>query len=81
MKPSLYELCWQVETDAHSFIYREFKVFRSVLEIGEYGKKREFELNDGMSIKRRSQDGFYYKFIGSHEVEHIDGFGIRLRKQ
>ena len=52
MNHCLYKLCWQVETDVHSFCYREFKVFRSVVEARKYGEKRETELNDGISIEK-----------------------------
>jgi hypothetical protein len=80
MKQRLYELCWQVETDVHSFCYREFKVFRSELEARQYGKKREADLNNGLSIEDQAQDGFCYKYLDAHEVKDIDGFTIELKK-
>lgn len=75
----LYELCWQVETDAHSFCYREFKVFRSDMEAREYGKNREAELNDGLPAEERAQDGFCYKYLCAHQLKDIDGFTIELK--
>lgn len=75
----LYELCWQVETDVHSFYYPEFKVFRSEVEARRYGKKREAELNNGVSIEECAQDGFCYKYLDAHEVKHIDEFTVELK--
>jgi hypothetical protein len=79
MNDRLYELCWQVETDVHSFIYREFKVFRSDIEAREYGQKRESELNDGLPTEERAQDGFCYKYLCANVVKDIDGFAIELK--
>ena len=79
MSHRLYEICWQVETDSHSFCYREFKVFRSIAEAREFGEKRETELNEGMSIEERAQDGFYYKYLDVHAVEDIDQFTVELK--
>ncbi|HID43726.1 MAG TPA: hypothetical protein EYP30_08160 [Archaeoglobaceae archaeon] len=79
MNPRLYELCWQVETDAHSFCYCEHKIFRSDEEAREYGKKREIELNNGLPAEERAQDGFCYKYLSAHEVKDIDGFAIELK--
>lgn len=79
MRPRLYELCWQIETDAHSFIYREFKVSHSDVQATEYGKKREVELNENTSIEERSQNGFYFKYLGAYEVKDIDGFIVQLK--
>ncbi|MEW6374747.1 MAG: hypothetical protein AB1502_03025 [Thermodesulfobacteriota bacterium] len=79
MKPRLYELNWHVETDAHSFLYREFKVLDEREKVRKYGKKREAELNEGMSINERSNDGFYYRYLGAHRVKDIDGFLIDLK--
>jgi len=81
MKPRLYELNWHVETDIHSFCYREFKVFDGQEKTRKYGKKREAELNDGMSIQERSHEGYYYKYIGANRVKNIDGFLIDLKYQ
>lgn len=81
MKPHLYELNWHVETDVHSFCYREFKVFDKEKKVEKYGKKREVELNDGMSINEKSHDGFYYKYLIAHKVKDIDGFLIDLKYQ
>ncbi|GFP32151.1 hypothetical protein HKBW3S42_00456 [Candidatus Hakubella thermalkaliphila] len=78
MKQRLYELLWEVETDVHGFYYREFKVFRSEVEVGQYGKRRETELNDGLPIEMRAQDGYYFKYRGAHEVKEIDGFRVKL---
>ena len=75
----LYELCWLVETDAHSFCYREFKVFRSDTEAREYGEKREIELNDGLLREQRAQNGFCYKYLCANVVRDIDGFAIELK--
>ena len=75
----LYDLCWQVETDAHSFCYREFKVFRSDAAARHYGKKREGELNGGLSIEEKAQDGFYFEYLDAQEVENIDGFTVELK--
>lgn len=81
MKPRIYELSWQVETDVHSFYHRELRVFRSEVEARQYGKEQELELNNGMSIERRAQDGFYYKFIDYDEIKDIDGFPIELKER
>lgn len=79
MKPRLYDLCWQVETDVHSFCYRDFKVFDSEEKARKYGKNREAELNDGMTVEERSQDGFYYKYLHAQEVKDIDEFLVKLK--
>jgi len=79
MRPYLYELSWVVETDVHSFFYREFKVFDGEEKAKTYGKKREDELNEGISIEERPRDGFYYKYLGSHKIKDIDGFLIDLK--
>jgi len=34
-----------------------------------------------MSIERRAQDGFYYKFIDYDEIKDIDGFPIELKER
>lgn len=81
MKQCLYELCWQVETDVHSFCYREFRVFRSKSEAVRYGKKHENQLNDGVTIEKRSQDGFCYKYLCAQEINDIDGFKVELIPQ
>lgn len=81
MEYCLYELCWQVETDFHSFCYREFKVFGSGDEAKLYGKKREIQLNDGLAIEKRSQDGFYYKYLSFQKIKDIDGFTVLLSHQ
>lgn len=78
MKQRLYELLWEVETDVHGFYYSEFKVFCSEAEVRHYGKRRETELNDGLSIEMRAQDGYYLKYRGAHEVKEIDGFRVEL---
>jgi hypothetical protein len=80
MKDHLYELLWHVETDSLSFFYRELKVFRSEKEIGEYSKKREIELNGGVSFEERAHDGYYFKFYNASKVKEIDGFQIKLLK-
>lgn len=78
MKQRLYELFWEVETDVLCFYYREFKVFCSEAKVREYGKIRETELNGGLSIEMRAQDGYYFKYRGAHEVKEIDGFRVEL---
>ena len=78
MRRRLYELFWQVETDVLGFYYREFKVFCSEAEVRQYGRRRETELNDGLSIEMRAQDGYYFQYRGAHEVKEIDGFRVEL---
>lgn len=51
MDNRLYELYWQVETDVHSFCYREFKVFRSDVAAREYGKNGRPNLTMGYQLK------------------------------
>jgi len=41
VRPYLYELNWLVETDVHSFLYREFKVFDGEEKVKKYGIKRK----------------------------------------
>lgn len=79
VRSRLYELCWQVDTDVHSFCYREFKVFRSDVGARDYGKKREGELNGGLSIEERAQDGFCFRYLDAQEVENIDGFIVEVK--
>jgi len=78
MKPHLYELLWEVETDLPSFLYREFKVFSSDAEARQYGTRRETELNGGVSIEERVQDGYYFKYYSACKVKEIDGFVVNL---
>lgn len=79
VRSRLYELCWQVDTDVHSFCYRELKVFRSDAAARYYGKKREGELNGGLSIEERAQDGFCFRYLDAHELENVDGFIVEVR--
>ncbi len=80
MKPQLCELLWEIVTDVGTFYHREFKVFCSDAdaEAGHYGKRREYELNGGLTIEKRAQDGYYYKYRGAVEVENVDGYQISL---
>jgi hypothetical protein len=78
MENHLYELLWDVETDSLNFLYRELKVFRSEVEARDYGKKRETELNEGVSFEERAQDGYYFKYNSASKVRKIDGFQIKL---
>lgn len=78
MKPHLYELLWQVETDLPSVLYREFKVFSSHAEAKQYGMRREMKLNGGVSIEESAQDGYYFKYYSACKVKEIDGFVVNL---
>ncbi len=78
MKEHLYEILWQVETDSHSFLYREFKVFRSESEAKQYGERREVELNEQAPIEDRAQDGYYFRYYSTNVVSEIDDFIIKL---
>ena len=79
MKPDLYELLWEVETDVCSFLYREFKVFCSDEEAKEYGKRREMDLNEGASIEERAhEDGYYFEYYSACKVREVDGFVVNL---
>ena len=78
MMSQLYELLWEVVTDVNTSIYREFKVFHSHSEASRYGRHRERELNEGVSIERRALDGYYYKYRFATEVKLIDGYEISL---
>lgn len=78
MKPQLYELLWEIVTDVGTFCHCEFKVFCSDAEAGHYVKRREYELNGGLKIEKRAQDGYYYKYRGAVEVEKVDGYQISL---
>ena len=80
MKHRLYELFWEVVTDVNCFYYREFKVFDSEETARRYGRKRERELNGGLSLVQRAEDGYYFKFRGTLEVAEIDGFAINLQR-
>jgi hypothetical protein len=78
MKPQLYELLWELCTDVGEFYYREIKVFHSDAKARSYGKRRERELNDGLSIERRAQDGFFFKYRFATQIEEVDGYPIHL---
>lgn len=78
MKQHLYEVLWQVETDSHSFLYREFKVLCSKVEAEQYGRGREEKLNEGVSIEEKAQDGYCFKYLGASKLTEIDGFKLRL---
>lgn len=80
MNEHLYELLWQVETDTHNFLYREFKVFCTYVEAKKHGKIREKELNEEASIEERAQDGYYFKYLGVNKVTKIDGFIVKLAR-
>jgi hypothetical protein len=78
MERDLYELLWNVETDLHSFLYREYKVFGSNSEARRYAKNREVELNEGETIEERAQDGYCYKHLSACKIKEIDGFLVKL---
>ena len=78
MKNHLYELLWDVETDSLSSLYRELRVFISDREARKYGKRRQTELNEGLSFEECAQDGYYFEFKGSSKIREIDGFKIEL---
>jgi len=78
MKQNLYEILWRVETDTLSFLYRGFKVFSSVAEAKQYGKRREAEFNEGTSVEERAQDGYYFKYHSTCKVREIDGFLVNM---
>jgi hypothetical protein len=78
MKPQLYELLWEIVTDVGTFYHCEFKVFCSDAEAKHYGKGREYELNGGLTIEKRAQDGYYYKYRGAGEVKEVHGYQISL---
>jgi len=80
MNLQLYELIWELVTDIGTFGYREFKVFGSAKDVRRYGRKREQDLNNGLPIKERAHDGYYYKYCGAVTVEQIDGYRISLVK-
>jgi hypothetical protein len=74
----LYELEWEITTDTHVFCHREFKVFVTEASARRYGHRRERELNGGLTIEQRAQDGWYYKYRGAEQVTEIDGTPVRV---
>lgn len=81
MKSHLHELLWQLETDVGIFVYSEFKVFRSKAEAKRYGRRREIELNGGVSIEERAQDGYCFKYHGANKLREINGFIVNLDRR
>ncbi|MCX7967697.1 MAG: hypothetical protein N3B10_04295 [Armatimonadetes bacterium] len=74
----LYEIRWELATDVGEFHFSEVKVFASEKESRRYGRARQRELNNGLSISEKAQDGYYFKFRGAEPLDEIDGFSVIL---
>ena len=78
MRPRLFELLWEVHTDAVTLVHREFKALGSRASAGRYGLKRERSLNDGLPRDEKADDGYCFQYRGAIEVKEIDGFQVVL---
>ena len=76
----LYEVILKIRCLEFEFIRSEWKVFASEDEARGYGLKVQDELNDGLTPQDKADDGYYFQYWFSREVEEIDGFRVSIRK-
>jgi hypothetical protein len=74
----IYEVIIKIRCLEFEFIRSEWKVFASGEEARAYGLKVQDELNDGLTPEDKADDGYYFQYWFSREVEEIDGFPVSI---
>jgi hypothetical protein len=85
MPKQIYELVWTIRCavggEELEFLRTEWKVFESEPTARAYGLHVQDELNDGLPIEEKADDGYYFRFAYEEPVEEIDGYRISLDKR